>query len=265
MNLVEYRIISGYVEEIKRSMMNVNGEPISRRAPRVAGKSSLKKIAQNEKASERQLARLINTNFGAGDLWLTLKYSDSRLPASKDEAKKEMQKFLRKIRKVYEKETGKKLKYICCTSNTSAKTGKEVRLHHHLILNRMSYELLCKCWPADEMSYTLLDGRRDHTDLANYIIRNSSKKANENKWSCSRNLDKPIITAPVVVEDLEIKPTKNAEVREKRVIIDEDSGFSSAYLRTVLEERPIVRAGKVCYKKSKHKRRKDTEKEEYFE
>lgn len=264
MKLVEHQIISGHVIEVQRSWMNVNAELKTSRAPRVAGKSSAKKIARNDKASERQLARLINTNFEAGDLWLTLKYSDFRLPATKAEAKKEIQKFLRKIRNAYEKETGKKLKYIYCTSTKSTKTGREVRVHHHMVLNRLAYETLCKYWPAEEMSYTLLDGRKDHTDLANYIIKNASKTANENKWNCSKNLDKPIVTEPVEVEDLDIKPIKGAEVREKRVIIDEEAGFSSAYLRAVLEEKPMVRGGKVCFRKKQNRRRKN-EKEEYFE
>lgn len=253
MKIVEYRIISGKVIEVRRTLMSVDAERKTRRAPRVAGASSLKKINQNEKQAERQLARLINTNFGAGALWLTLKYSDTRLPGTKEDAKKNLSKFLRKVSEKYKKETGKKLKWISCTSNKSSKTGKETRLHHHVIMNRVSYELLCKYWPQAEISYTLLDGREDHTDLAKYIIQNASKKANEKKWSCSRNLDKPIVTEPVEVEDFDIKPIKNADVKEKHVIIDEDSGFKSAYVRAVLDEKPVVRAGKVCFRNKKRR------------
>lgn len=86
--LVEYRIISGPVIEIRRCRMAVGAQPGRRRAPRKAGASSLKKIMQNEKAAVQRLARIINANFGAGDLWLTLKYSDARLPVTKEEAKR---------------------------------------------------------------------------------------------------------------------------------------------------------------------------------
>lgn len=243
--LVEYKIISGSVIEIRRCRMSVGNQPERRRAPRKAGASSLKKIKQNENAAVERLARIINSNFGAGDLWLTLKYSNERLPTSKCEAKREIAKFIRNIARAYKKLTGQKLRYICCTSNTSSKTGEEVRLHHHLIMDRAAYELLCRYWPQEEISYTLLDGRKDHTDLARYIIKNASKAANENKWSCSRGLDKPIYTEPVPVSDCEIKTPKGADVREKRVYIDEDYGASSAYMRAVMPEKPIVRGSRV--------------------
>ncbi len=243
--LVEYRIISGPVIEIRRCRMAVGAQPGRRRAPRKAGASSLKKIMQNEKAAVQRLARIINANFGAGDLWLTLKYSDARLPVTKEEAKKEVSKFIRNLGRTYKKATGRKLRYICCTSDTSSKTGDRVRLHHHLVMDRAAYELLCRYWPQEEISYTILDGRKDHTDLARYIVKNASKTADEKKWSCSRGLDKPIYTEPIPVSDCEIKTPKGAEVREKNVYIDEDYGASSAYLRAVMPERPKVRGGRV--------------------
>lgn len=243
--LVEYRIISGPVIEIRRCRMAVGAQLGRRRAPRKAGASSLKKIMQNEKAAVQRLARIINANFGAGDLWLTLKYSDARLPSTKEEAKKEASKFIRNLGRAYKKATGKKLRYICCTSDTSSKTGDRVRMHHHLVMDRAAYELLCRYWPQEEISYTILDGRKDHTDLARYIVKNASKTADEKKWSCSHGLDKPIYTEPVPVSDCEIKTPKDAEVREKNVYIDEDYGASSAYLRAVMPERPIVRGGRV--------------------
>lgn len=61
--LVEYRIISGPVIEIRRCRMAVGAQPGRRRAPRKAGASSLKKIMQNEKAAVQRLARIINANF----------------------------------------------------------------------------------------------------------------------------------------------------------------------------------------------------------
>ena len=86
---MEYKIISGNVIEIRRCRMTVGSQPGRKRAPRKAGATSLKKINQNEKTAERQLARSINCNFGTGALFLTLKYSDIRLPQSVQDAKKE--------------------------------------------------------------------------------------------------------------------------------------------------------------------------------
>lgn len=243
--LVEYRIISGPVIEIRRCRMAVGAQPGRKRAPRKAGTTSLKKIKQNERAAERQLARQISTNFGTGDLFLTAKYSDARLPQTLQEAKKEIAKFLRNLGRAYKKATGKKLRWILCTSETSSKTGEKVRLHHHIIMDRVDYDLICRYWPADELRYEILDGRKDHTDLAKYIIKNGSGTPNEKKWSCSRGLDKPIYTEPVPVSDFEIKTPKGATVKEKYVYIDEDYGAASAYLRAVLDEKPVVRGGRI--------------------
>ena len=190
--IMEYKIISGNVLEIRRCRMTVGSQPGRKRAPRKAGATSLKKIKQNEKAAERQLARSINCNFGTGALFLTLKYSDLRLPQSVQDAKKEAARFLRNLGRAYRKATGKKLRWILCTSETSSKTGEKVRLHHHIIMDRVDYELICRYWPAEELRYEILDGRTDHTDLAKYIIKNGSRTPNEKKWSCSRGLDKPI-------------------------------------------------------------------------
>ncbi len=243
--LMEYKIISGSVIEIRRCRMPVGAQSGRKRAPRKAGASSLKKIMQNEKAAERQLARQINTNFGCGALFVTLKYSQARLPQSMQDAKKEAAKFLRNLGRAYRKHSGSKLRWILCSSETSSKNGEKTRLHHHIIMDRCDYELLCRYWPAEELHYEILDGRKDHTDLAKYIIRNAGKKANEKKWTCSRGLGKPIITEPVPASDFDIKTPKGATVMEKHVFADEDYGVMSAYLRAVLDEKPEVRGSRI--------------------
>ena len=78
-----------------------------RRGIRVKGKTSLKKILANEREAVKNLARLINCNFGPGDMWLTLTYSDDRLPASIEDAAQDFAKTLRKLRAMVKKETGK--------------------------------------------------------------------------------------------------------------------------------------------------------------
>lgn len=259
--IVEYKIISGSVIEIRRCRMPIGAQVVRRRAPRKAGASSLKKIAQNERAAVRRLARIINTNFGTGDLFLTLKYSDTRLPEDKAAAKKTASKFLRNLGRAFKKQTGRKLRYIVCTSDTSSKTGAKARLHHHIIMDRAAYELVCKYWPQAEVTYELLDGRQDHTDLARYILKNSSKDDKDHAWSTSRGLDKPIITEPEPVSNFEIKAPKGAEVREKVVYIDEDYGAASAYMRAVLDAKPTVRGGSVHFPRTKNKKElSDTDK-----
>lgn len=251
--IMEYHIISGKVIETRRCMLSSRQAAAvgKKRAPRTAGNSSKRKIDANEREAVKRLARIINCNFKPGDLWLTLKYSDGRLPTDIKDADKIIGKFLRNVRTAYKKETGKKLRYILCTSETSTKTGKKARLHHHLIMDRMAYEIICRYWPQAEISYSLLDGRGDHTALARYIVENFGGEAGRKRWSCSRGLEKPIYTEPVPVESIEgIKAPAGADVRENVLIVDEDCGVQAAYMRAVLPDKPTIRRGVVCYGKA---------------
>lgn len=255
--IMEYHIISGKVIETRRCMLSSRQIMAvgKKRAPRTAGNSSKRKIDANEREAVKRLARIINCNFVPGDLWLTLKYSDDRLPPDIDSADKMIAKFLRNVRTAYKKETGKKLRYILCTSETSTKTGNKARLHHHLIMDRMAYEIICRYWPQEEISYSLIDGRGDHTALAKYIVQNFGGEIGRKRWSCSRGLEKPIYTEPVPVENIEgIKAPAGADVRENVLIVDEDCGVQAAYMRAVLPEKPTVRRGVVCYGKAGCKR-----------
>lgn len=251
---MEYHIISGNVIETRRCRLSSRQQGAVRkgRAPRTAGSSSKKKIDANEREAERRLARIINCNFKPGDLWLTLKYSDKRLPASLEDAEQEISKFLRKVRAAYKKETGEKLRYILCTSETSSKTGNKTRLHHHLVMDRLAYEIICRYWPQEEISYSLLDGRGDHSALAKYIVKNFNGESGKKRWSCSRGLEKPIYTEPVPVDDIDgIEAPKGADIKERRLYEDEDTGIYSSYIRSVLPTKPIIRNGKVCFPRKK--------------
>lgn len=245
--LVEYRIISGRTVEVRRSWMDVGKarKASKRRAKRVAGASSLRKIAANEREAVRRLARIINTNFAAGDLWLQLKYDDERLPADKDAAKADAKKFLRKVARDYKKRTGKTLKRVLVTSDTDPRTGKKVRLHHHLVMDRLAWEEVVRYWPEDQMYYKLLDGRGDYTGIAKYMVENNPVQPHEQRWSCSRGMEKPIVTEPEVVEDLEIEAPKGCDVRENVRVMDSETGVETAYLRAVMPDRPTVKRKRV--------------------
>lgn len=69
---VKYYIISGRVIEERHTTLSARSCDSfkKRRAPRRAGASSERKIAANEQEAVRRLARLINCNFGRGDIFL---------------------------------------------------------------------------------------------------------------------------------------------------------------------------------------------------
>lgn len=254
---MEYKIISGRTIETRQCWMPARSSaPFKKkRAPRVCGHTSLKKIAANEREAIRRLARIINCNFGCGDLWITLKYSDDRLPASYEEAKKEITKFLRKIRTAYRADTGKNLRYIITTSQENPRTGEKARLHHHIVMDRIAYEFLCRHWPQDEISYTIMDNRGDHTAMARYMIQNAPKEADKKKWSTSQGLKKPIYTEPEAIASIgKIEPLVGAEIKENMLIQDADSGIETAYMRCVVDIPPEVRGNTVIFPKKRRRK-----------
>lgn len=246
---MEYFIISGRALEARRARLPVpSSQPISKRkrAPRLAGSSSIKKILANEMEAVKRLARIINANFGPGDLWLQLKYDNERLPASLEDARREAERFLRKVRDAYRKETGKKLRYVLTSSDKNPRTGQPARLHHHLVMDRVAWEYITRFWPEDQIGYVLLDGRGDYTGIARYMVSNARSDSHKRKWSCSKGLEKPVYTEPVPVAEADgIEPPAGAAVKENEVLYDEESGLDTAYMRCVLKERPRIERGAV--------------------
>lgn len=93
--LMRYRITAGRAVEVRDVLMETRGG-----TPRGArrGKSSAKQLKRNEDEAVLILARQLNANCKGGDLFLTLKYSDSRLPATREEAAHMTTLQLRRLR-----------------------------------------------------------------------------------------------------------------------------------------------------------------------
>ena len=131
-----------------------------------------KQTALNDKNAWLYLGRLINMNFGKGDYHLSLTYDEKYLPASAEDAKRDFERFIGKVKKLYEERGGRrnasptrkrgvssvgegsplpKLRYIMVMSYSSGKDGEPVRLHMHVIMSggvdRTEIELL---WRAPD-------------------------------------------------------------------------------------------------------------------
>ena len=101
--------------------------------PQRSGKKNVTSPKQkklNNKNSRRYFRLLAKSNFGQNDYHLTLSYTEDNLPLSVPEAEKEVQKFIRRLKRVYKK-ADKLLKYIYITEEGA----KKARLHHHLLVN----------------------------------------------------------------------------------------------------------------------------------
>lgn len=139
----------------------------------------------NEKRSKRRLTRLIHANFTQKDYALHLTYSDEYMPESEDVAKKNVQNFLRRIKRLYQK-LGVEFKYICVTE----KGKKSERLHHHLIISggvsRDDVERLWKMGRANTKRLQFDDN--GVAGLSHYI---SKQALFYRRWNSSKNLVDP--------------------------------------------------------------------------
>ena len=261
--LMEYKIISGRVIETKRSWIPVGMDYSKPRGTRRAGSSSEKKIRANEKSSTRNLARVINSNFDAGDIFCTLAYDSFHYPKgiTYEDAKDSLKRFRAKLRKRYKAETGQTLKAIWVTANWSPHRHAPSRLHHHMILPADALTLARAIWEEIGGQGTFkmegLDNRGDHTDMAAYMMENvRDRPAGENKWSCCRGMDRPIYTEPVEVTDMDdMQPDYDSTIKDVEEFRDEDGVLIGKYMRCLLKERPAVRGGQVVLPRKNGRRK----------
>lgn len=256
--LMEYKIVSGNVVEIRRTYMNVRaGSPQRKpRGQRIAGNTSARKIKANENEAVKQLARTLNANLKKGWLWVTLKYENEYLPVDYSALEQNGGKFTRTLRAAFKKENGRNPQYIWVNANWSPERDAPARLHHHLVIEACSLDMLAELWKYGSVSVEEIDGREDHTALAVYIVKNvHGLERGKNKWSTSRgNLLKPIYTEPEEVtdggvEDIAVLPTARQTAFER---LDDECGRAvSAYVRCILPERPKVRGGQIIIQRSK--------------
>ena len=232
--IMEYKIISGRTEEIRRVWMpTTRGGQRIRRGTR-AKKSSIKKILRNEINAVKSLARTLNCNFGTGDVWLTLSFGEGEI--SWEDAQAVFDRFLRKLRALYRKERGENIKYVY--SHGRRNEIGNARPHFHIVLSAMDYESICALWPEQGVTYRRLDGSGDYTGIARYMISNAKGEEGKKKFHPSRGLEKPVYTEPVpVCAHSRMKLPKDASIREQTETRDEESGFYSAYVRYVRKEK----------------------------
>ena len=142
--------------------------------------------ANNDRIAAKNLARLINANFGPGDIHLVLTYGEA---PSEAEAKKDRTNFIRRL-----KHKNKEIKWIAVTEK-----GKHGRIHHHIIIKGVTGEEIVKAWPKGWANIKYLDASGDYTKLAEYLIKYTSKAmrepgaVNKRRFTCSGNLERPVV------------------------------------------------------------------------
>lgn len=164
------------------------------------GTSKAQKIC-NDNRSRRTFVNTVNENFGEGDLWISLTYTNDNLPSDWKRAKKNVENYVKRIKRMRKKLglSESDFKYVYTTEydvEESPKTGKtKTRIHHHFFCTGdMDRDLLEQMWKLGKRN----DSQRLHPDEKTHLtgVANYSSKDPKGKkhWSGSRNLRKPKVT-----------------------------------------------------------------------
>ena len=172
------------------------------RAPRApkAKETSWQMEEVNRRNAEDKLRWILNTNFREGDYHLVLNYK--RKPGdpyrTPEEMKKDIQRYLRKMRVVYRK-NDKEFKYVYVFE-----IGERGSRHIHIVQNVIPLAECDKCWKHGRVTCTPLDEHGDYRLLASYLMKYSDKtfrtvgRLMGKRYSCSRNMIEPRITRKIV-------------------------------------------------------------------
>lgn len=218
MPYVERMFKAGKTIEIDRFYTSRYNKPGIARGSKVkATKEAQKKV--NTRKAERMLRLILAENFQDGDLHIVFGYirKQGEPYRTKEEMRKDIDKFLRELRKQYKK-LGQELKYVHVME-----IGEKGARHHHLVINHIDTRLIQAAWkkayPANSKIHVHpLDTNGDYSRLAAYLIKYTDKTAGTDeglqgkRWNCSRNLRRPEPTYKIIKDrnqfSTEPKPLK---------------------------------------------------------
>ena len=185
----EKNIISGAMYEAEFYPVFPNGRRMPQRKPKTHP-TSKEQANLNDKNARKKIVRLVNANFGKGDIVIHGTYCDSEMPSSEEQCRKDIQNYIRRIKRYREKQGLPEMKYIyVIEAKVSKKTGL-VRYHFHMITNAMDRDTAEEMWPFGDWTNAdrLQPNEKGCEALAKYLVK---KPEGGKRWAQSRNLDKP--------------------------------------------------------------------------
>jgi hypothetical protein len=174
------------------------------RSGRRAAKRMISRLEQqklNDKNAQLRYVRYLHKNFTKGDLLLTLTYEEGYIP-TEAQAHDDVAEFLRAIRLYRERRGMAELKYIYVIE-FGGEGGKERRIHHHIIMNKMDRNDAETIWGRGRANCRSLQPDVDGSleGIARYITKEKrppkhdkdGRATSRKRWAHSRNLDGPDI------------------------------------------------------------------------
>lgn len=162
----------------------------------------------NDKNARKNLRRRIDANFSNGDLIGHFSYDEKHLPSSEEEAIKDRNNFIRRLKNHRKKKGLDEIKYIAVLEY-SEKTGDgrtKTRIHHHVIMSCMDRDDVEKLWGKGRANVDRLQSNEvGFEELANYLSKDPKGKK---RWSQSKN----IIIPEAQINDYEISIKKYSDL-----------------------------------------------------
>lgn len=183
--------------------------------------STAARTKMNAKTSWNKCRLTMSANFGIGDLFVTLTYTDKKLPKERGAAVVQLRRWLDKMRGEYRRR-GIPLRYIYTTENAHG----DGRYHHHLVMGRIdkAVELLQSMWDCGYVDIRYIDNL-DFTPLAKYFTKecnDKGRKLGQQTWTPSRGLIKPEARTVYV-------PDNYSPVTPVGSLLIENPSFRNAY------------------------------------
>jgi hypothetical protein len=148
----------------------------------------------NAKNAKHRMADLLHCNFGGKDIALRLSYSDDEMPFTIEDAIRNVQNFIRRLRRIYKAAAIKKIKYIYVTEMSG-----NGRIHHHLIITGgVDRNLIEKTWGLGYCNSKRLQFSENGLNgIAEYFQKEpKGKESNKRirRWNSSQGLDTPKVS-----------------------------------------------------------------------
>lgn len=155
-----------------------------RKAPTTEAQAKLNDINR-----KKHFRRKINANFKPYDIYATLTYAKE--PDEIERAIKNLSNFIKRINYDRKKRGIDNIRYIAVTEYQSG------RVHHHVIMERMSMDEIIKQWNKTSGAgsaelQTLYAHDTDYSDLADYLLKETRNRRGKH-WTESRNLIQPTV------------------------------------------------------------------------
>lgn len=169
--------------------------------------STLARKVSNQRTRQRALYFLLAANFKLSDFFLTLTFDDLHLPHTRKGVMKEIDKFIRPLKK-HRLLRGQDTRYIYCIED---KHG-DGRYHVHMVLNSTGRDVeeICSLWNCGFVDWEYIGWTKDHGKLqyrgvegykllARYMTKEVQPVGARN-YSGSKNLVRPTVTISLLPE-----------------------------------------------------------------